>query len=119
MAITIKSFFFGAWHPLNVSLNFIILYTTTMIRKIVKNCIKFALVSSICVLVPIYMVLNQAIYVVEEALYTFQEAVCNLDFLIDDNLEIVREEAQEVYDVDQINNLKWITKGIQNVILYI
>lgn len=65
------------------------------------------------------MVLNQVIYVVEEAVYIFQEAICNLDFLIDDSLEIVRGEAQEVYDVDQIENYKLIAKGIQSVILHI
>lgn len=65
------------------------------------------------------MVLNQVIYVVEEAVYTFQEAIWNLNFLIDDNLEIVRGEAQEVYDVDQIENSKWIAKGIQSVVLHI
>lgn len=65
------------------------------------------------------MVLNQVIYVVEKAVYIFQKAICNLDFLIDDSLEIVRGEAQEVYDTDQIENPKLIAKGIQSVILHI
>ncbi|CAO3625557.1 unnamed protein product [Mucor fragilis] len=104
-----------------------------MVKKIIKNCIKIAFVTSLCALVPVHMLLDYAIRAVEEAIAVFQEAIANLDHLIEDNWELVGRETRQICNVnttrttaaiteqpdDDIETPNWSAKGINSVVDYI
>ncbi|GAN10919.1 hypothetical protein MAM1_0430d10469 [Mucor ambiguus] len=103
-----------------------------MVKKIIKSCLKIAFVTSLCILVPVHMLLDHALWVVEEAIVIFQEAISNIDYLIGENLEIISRETRQICNVnttltatltelpdDEIDTPKWSAKGIKSVVDYI
>lgn len=101
-----------------------------MAKRLIKNCIKIAFVTSLCALVPVHMLLNHALCAVEEAIVTFQEAISNIDYLIEDGWELIGRGTRLISDVrtptaptmeqdDEIEVPKWSSKGINSVVEYI
>lgn len=108
-----------------------------MVKKIIKNCIKIAFVTSLCALVPVHMLLDYAIRAVEEAIVTFQDAIANIDHLIEDKWELVGREPRQICNNmnttttrataatitelqdDDIEAPNWSAKGINSVVDYI
>ncbi|KAL9556752.1 hypothetical protein MBANPS3_001733 [Mucor bainieri] len=101
-----------------------------MVKTIIKNCIKIAFVTSLCALVPVHMLLEYSLQALEEAIATFQQAIANIDHLIEDNWEIVGRETRQICDVnttpratiteqpddDEIETPKWSAKGINSML---